>query len=383
MGKVLKCDFQKIIDNPFVFYQREYAEDGSYYYWLARGGVVSGTMKESAFDSKRYVYTLEEGLGICDISTSYENGKYLEVVVTPFSFSSYNHIKKLFAHFLAQISHSAYTKYGTSNCKEILFCLNNLDWNEFLLIKVLKEFSNDDIIKILDNLLMFSFCLSPLKQDKITYICRYFYKDYKPYKPSFIRVAYECVFPKSVNPIFCYDTCGMGLFEIISAVMGDNWFWSNYDQLFIEVGMQAPVFYNIKNFDGIDSPLVKLAREINNKEYIPNFKEFEWLFWFLPSNVQFIIINRCLQKIKNGDIENIFSLFKCMVSNKAVPICQYRQFIENPFVDSEECKVVDIIKEITTLLSRYFNATNTNKQESISQLLLQISEIVDFSKFDN
>lgn len=147
MGKVLKCDFQKIIDNPFVFYQREYAEDGSYYYWLARGGVVSGTMKESAFDSKRYVYTLEEGLGICDISTSYENGKYLEVEVTPFSFSSYNHIKKLFAYFLAQISHSAYTKYGTSNCKEILFCLNNLDWNEFLLIKVLKEFSNDDIIK--------------------------------------------------------------------------------------------------------------------------------------------------------------------------------------------------------------------------------------------
>ena len=135
-------------------------------------------------------------------------------------------------------------------------------------------------------------CLSQKKQNQIEAICNQFGSEYEPYKPLFLKEAYAIVFPPSILPKSNYDNSSIGMFELVAAINGDNWFWTNYESSFINLGMTPPLYYDARRLQGINSPLINVARWINGIDILPTYDDLECSFWLYSPSTRIRILRQ-------------------------------------------------------------------------------------------
>ena len=288
--------YHQIEKEPFIFYeyvQEDYDNNVSDY-WLARNEYIRDKCKGETFDT----YEIEVALAIVQIpGKEYQQGEY-EICIRPISTKSINDLSALLNHFLNHwnINRSFDLISGTSY-KEILWFLYHCDWSPYLLTRALELLEDKDRQFVLKLFGQICVCLSQKKQNQIEAICNQFGLEYEPYKPLYFKEAYDIVFPPSILPKSNYDNSSIGMFELVAAINGDNWFWSNYEFSFINIGMTPPLYYDARRLQGINSPLINVARWINSIDTLPTCDDLECSFWLYSPSIRIKLLRQYFNTI--------------------------------------------------------------------------------------
>jgi hypothetical protein len=194
--------------------------------------------------------------------------------------------------------------------------------------------------------------LSPIrrleKQYKIDNICGQFGIKYILFKPDYIKKAYDTIFPKTILPNASYDKSRLGLFDLVSAINGDSWFWSNYEMSFANIGMMPPVSYDPSRLIGVDSPLINIARWINNSDTQFTYNELIWTFWLYSPTYQITILHKYFSDVSNNQTKFDINLFKKLYNNDYVHLGTFWRYLYEPF-KSNDNKIKVLLKSILKL----------------------------------
>ena len=346
--KVIPEDiYHQIEKNPFVFYeyvQEEYDND-VYDYWLARNDFIKDKCSGDAFD-----YTdIEVALAIIQLPGKIcREGEY-EVNLRPISTKSIKDISALLKCCISQQTNTGILPLDKDiSYKELLWFLYHCDWSPYLLTKALELLEENELKIIFHYFNQICFCLAPEKQYKIDNICGQFGIKYILFKPDYIKKAYDTIFPKTILPKASYDKSRLGLFDLVSAINGDSWFWSNYEMSFANIGMMPPVSYDPSRLIGVDSPLINIARWINNSDTQFTYNELIWTFWLYSPTYQITILHKYFSDVSNNQTKFDINLFKKLYNNDYIHLGTFWRYLYEPF-KSNDNKIKELLKSILNL----------------------------------
>lgn len=342
--------------NPFVFYEyvQEECDNDVHDYWLARNDYIKDKCKGDAFDT----IEIEAALSIVQLPGKISRQNEYEVIIRPISTKSIKDISALLSCCISQRkAKGSQPLVKDTSYKELLWFLYHCDWSAYLLTKALELLDEDELEIVFHYFNQICFCLTPEKQEKIEKICSQFGFEYTKYTPDYLKESYYILFPKSIFPQTNYDKCWLGLFDIVSAISGDNWFWSNYELSFEQIGMVAPVHYDTRRMIGVNSPLINIARWLNNVDTISTYDDLAWAFWLYSPDYQIKILQRYFYDVMKDNSRFNINLIRTLHKNKYIHLSTFWQYLYEPF-EQKENKTITLLDSILRL--PYFDTTNSN-----------------------
>ena len=367
--------YHQMENKPFVFYEyvEEEYDNSVYDYWLSRNKYIKGKCKGDFFES----YEIEVALAIIDIpGKKNQEGEY-EVKLRPISTKSVKDISTLFNCYIFQRNNNKLSLDRDTSYRELIWFLYNCDWSSYLMVKALDILKEDDRNTIFHLFSQIGFCLSPQKQSEIENISYQYGYEYKKFMPQYLKDAYYALIPSSLFPKATFEKCSWGLYDIVKALNGDNWFWSNYEMSFFNIGTNPPISYDINRLKGIDSPLVNIARWLNKTDTLQNYDILEWAFWFYSYEDQLKILNDYFEETKKNISIFNSTLLRKIHDNKCFNMSIIYQYIFEPFEDNTN----DIRKILSKIINLPF--MNVEKPEAICIEQVEMMHKVILQEIEN